>query len=980
MPENYRIIFVLVSHPVLGYIVEAYRINVLKNGQWSVERKQIADFSSQFLNFQLTEIESQVLTIIQTTKEENVFEHFSLLKGKKKSSNNTFFEEKICIKHLMPYVSKHTAAIIDFLVEHEIPVYFKSEDRGLIGEEPLKIEPDYAEPRFRFDLHDNSFTYNLKIFHSNKELSLEGASIISQSPCYLRVENVLYSLPEEFEGQLMKPFLKCDKISIPREKINVYLQTFVSKIIRKHRAEVNGFSVSELQPTMQPRVSISKLHKKIPVIELSFLYDSELFFAHASQDFILKLLSSNDSVSFVKIFRDKEAEQQIMQKIASLGFQMVQPGYYTCGACNHEEALVTVSHLLGELSTRSSLFRQMGVLLDVCIDNKKYSFDEPKIFTSISGRNDWFDLQMNIKFGEFSVPFQKIIPNIIKSNPEFMLPDGTIALLPQEWFSRFKDLSVLTEQGEHGIVLHKSQVNLLESIEKSLSDTLSQKMKSLLNREIPPKDVPVMLKATMRDYQHRGFEWMAYLRECGLGACLADDMGLGKTIQTLAYFLHVSQNETVSDLFEAPSGNGQLDLFGNGGNSRVANTHLIVAPLSLLHNWQEEIAKFAPSLKTIMYTGPDRYRLYHYFHYADVVLTSYGIVRNDADVMKHFDFHTIVLDESQFIKNPESKSYDALVTLSSKQRFVLTGTPLENSLADIWTQMNFLNPGMLGSLKAFKDSYVIPVEKNKDEAVAARIQKLISSFILRRTKSEVTPELPDLMEKVCYCTMTDEQRSLYEKKKSEIRNFLVENSGPLHKSKRNMVVLSGLMKLRLIANHPVLTDESYDGKSGKYDEICQHIDKVVSEGHKTIVFSQFVKHLQIIRNYLDSKGIQYEVLTGQTSQKDRQTNIRSFKSNENIKLFLMTLKAGGVGLNLTQADYVFMLDPWWNPASENQAVNRTHRIGQDKKVFAYKFISRDSIEEKIMVLQQKKSELFHNIISSSSFSKLNEDDLLNLFE
>ncbi len=971
------------NHPVLGYITEAYRISVLPSGQWSVDIKKITDTASRFLTFELNKPEKELLEMTQHTKEETVLVKFSLLRERKPTPNNTFFSDKSIQQHILPYVSNQTAAIINKMNEYEIPLYIKHESKGIISEEPIKIEPQNAEPRFYFDLSDKAFTYSLSVYQQNSKLQLNDAKILTRIPCFIKIQNTIYMLPDDFDGQLLKPFQKTDTIVIPSNKVSEYLNAFVSKIIRKYRVDVSGFTVKEIHPELTPVISISKLHKKTPVVELSFNYENENFLAHASQDFALRFHSRDSEISFTKIFRNKAAEELVIKQIESFGFFPVLTGYLTFRKANNDDTPLTYLQILNEISKRSSLLKNIGVKYNIIIDNKQYLIEEPNIKTEIIHSNDWFDLKIVIKINEFSIPFQKIIPNIIACKQEYILPDNSVAILPEEWFSRFKDLSVLSEQCEKTLKIHKSQVNLIESVDNSACKEVAGNLRQLINNEIPCRNTPYGLNATLRDYQKKGFEWLTYMHECGLGGCLADDMGLGKTIQVLTYFLSLSQNSVpVTDSYHGATINKdiQLSLFDEKENIRRLYTHLIVAPLSLLHNWIEEIVKFAPALKTILYSGTERYRLYHEFQYADIVLTSYGVVRNDIDILQHFSFHTIILDESQFIKNPDSKSYDALLMLSSKQRFVLTGTPLENSLTDIWSQMNFLNPKMLGSLKIFKDTYVIPVEKNNDEGVSKRIQKLIGSFILRRTKIEVTPELPLLTEKICYCTMSDEQKSIYEQKKSEIRNFLIENAGNFQRSRKNIIVLSGLMKLRLIANHPKLILPQYSGTSGKFEEICQHIDKVVSEGHKTIVFSQFIKHLNIIRQYLDEKNISYEILTGQTTQAERQKNIHNFMKNDKVRLFLMTLKAGGVGLNLTKADYVFVLDPWWNPASENQAINRTHRIGQDKKIFAYRFISRETIEEKIMILQQKKSDLFNNIINSTSFSKLTENELLTLFE
>lgn len=984
MGQFYKLIFALSYHIHYGYIVEAYRIGVLKNGQWSVDVKKINDIHSRHLQFDLNDFEQDILHSVQNYHDENILAHFSLLKEKKPTANKSYFTDLSLSKNIIPYVSELTSRILCQLRENNIPVYLKNEEKGEIYEVALGWEMEPAEPRFKFNLANEEFTYCLELFHCNNELPIEKIKIITQTPGIVQYENSLYFLPIDFNGILLRPFQKNKIITIPKIQIQSYLKTFVSKIVKKYHVEVTGFTVSDKHPEAVPVLSLAQLQKSKPAVQVSFRYDDAVFFPGANQDFNLNLLTNDQSVSFVKIYRNREQEKIYLQKIAALGFTMINQGFFYCGIAENGDSFVShnVLQLIQEISKKSFLLRSLGAEIEIQLNDKKYVFDEPVISSSVSLKNDWFDLQMNIRIGEHEIPFQKIIPNIIKGKIEYELSDGSVFIIPNEWFSRFKDISVLCEQGNQSVKINKSQFSLVEAFSNEHYTNLSDQFKRLTLKQIPELDLPLDLQANLREYQKRGFEWLMYLHESLLGGCLADDMGLGKTVQILTYFLKVLEQklqQPPSHTDFVPYPNEQLALFSKSGDLRRPLTHLIVCPLSLIHNWLDEINKFAPSLQAIVYTGPERYPLIHKFDKYDIVLSTYGIIRNDSDVLKHIDFHTIVLDESQYIKNPESKSYEALCNLNSQQRFVLTGTPLENSLTDLWTQMSFLNPGILGSLKSFRDSYVIPLEKNDDKDVALCVQKIIHPFILRRTKKEVTPELPPITEKICYCNMTEEQKIIYEKKKSEIRNFLIEHSGIDHRSRRNMIVLSGLMKLRLIANHPKLSDPDYTGKSGKFDEICDHIHKVISEGHKTIIFSQFVKHLNIIKQYLDYHKIRYNVLTGQTTQLERQKQINSFQKDPEISIFLMTLKAGGVGLNLTQADYVFMVDPWWNPASENQAINRTHRIGQDKKVFSYKFITYDTIEEKILRLQNKKSELFNNIINSSSFARLNEEELINLF-
>jgi SNF2 family DNA or RNA helicase len=398
------------------------------------------------------------------------------------------------------------------------------------------------------------------------------------------------------------------------------------------------------------------------------------------------------------------------------------------------------------------------------------------------------------------------------------------------------------------------------------------------------------------------------------------------------------------------------------------STSLIIMPTSLIYNWLNEAKKFAPKLKIYVHTGSFRNKDVERFTAYDIVFTTYGICRVDIESLKTFYFNYIILDESQNIKNPSSKSFKAVKSLKSRQKLILSGTPVENTVNDLWTQMSFINPGLLGSQSLFYSEFVIPIEKKKDEEKAARLQALIKPFVLRRTKSQVATELPPKTENLFYCQMSEDQKEYYEKIKSEYRNVLLLNLEDGSFKKSQIQVLQGLTKLRQIANHPQMIDDGYEGDSGKFENVIHTLENVLSRGHKVLVFSQFVKHLEIYRRYFDSKNIPFSYLDGATSK--RGEVVKKFQSDKNIKLFLISIKAGGVGLNLTEADYVFILDPWWNPAVEQQAIDRTHRIGQNKNVFIYKFITKDTVEEKILALQNRKRKVAESLITTEeSFVK-----------
>ena len=432
-------------------------------------------------------------------------------------------------------------------------------------------------------------------------------------------------------------------------------------------------------------------------------------------------------------------------------------------------------------------------------------------------------------------------------------------------------------------------------------------------------------------------------------------MGLGKTVMTLA-FLQALKSEGVK------------------------HPTLLVMPTSLLYNWQKEAERFTPKLKVLVHSGTLRTKDTRHFGEYDLILSSYGVLRLDIDFIEKFRFEYVILDESQAIKNPSSNISRAVRLLNCKNRLILTGTPLENNTMDLWSQMTFVNPGLLGSQSYFKDKYQLPIEKKQDEAATKRLYGKIKPFMLRRHKSQVATELPEKIDSVQYCDMSEEQEKVYEETKAYYRNMILDHIEQQGINKSQLVVLQGLTKLRQIANNPLMVDEDYKGDSGKDSDVIHKLKSVIEGGSKVLVFSQFVKHLSIIRQYLEKHKICHSYLDGST--KDRKKEVEKFQEDPDIKVFLISLKAGGVGLNLTAAEYVFLLDPWWNPAIEAQAVDRAHRIGQKNTVFTYKFISRNTVEEKILTLQRAKRKLFDELITTEeTFSKsLNHEDIMSLLD
>jgi SNF2 family DNA or RNA helicase len=415
-------------------------------------------------------------------------------------------------------------------------------------------------------------------------------------------------------------------------------------------------------------------------------------------------------------------------------------------------------------------------------------------------------------------------------------------------------------------------------------------------------------------------------------------------------------------------------------NTTFIRTSLIIVPNSLVYNWYNEAMKFTPDLKVLVHTGIGRSKSAQVFARYDLVISTYGTARVDVDVFKAFKFNYIILDESQAIKNPQSLSSRAVRQLKSSNRLVLTGTPIENSVQELWSQLSFINSGMFGSLASFTERFVLPIEKGKDLQKLNQLKAIIKPFVLRRTKDQVAQDLPEKTEQVIYCPMSEEQQEAYETVKSYYRNEIIKSIRELGLPRSQFTLLQGLTKLRQIANHPKLSNETYEHGSGKFNEIMYRAETAQAEGHKVLMFSQFVKQLHIFSKYFDEKGIKYAYLDGSLSSEERQRIVSAFQQNEGISFFLISLKAGGVGLNLTSADYVFMIDPWWNPAVERQAVDRAHRIGQKKSVFIYKFITKDTVEEKILALQEKKKNLADSLITTEeSFIKnIDVDEIMDI--
>lgn len=593
----------------------------------------------------------------------------------------------------------------------------------------------------------------------------------------------------------------------------------------------------------------------------------------------------------------------------------------------------------------------------------RYSTHIPKFSITASSKIDWFDLKVTIQWGDQMVSLKEIRQAILNKQDTIMLEDGTLGHIPEEWISQYSLLLRTGTEKNGTLRVSKLHYTLLEDILDKIGDNTvkqdieTRKRKLLEYDSIEKASLSGEIKASLRPYQQSGFHWLQALDDLGWGGCLADDMGLGKTLQTISFLQFLKEKYPGS-------------------------TQLVVCPTSLIFNWENEIQKFCPTLKYYTHHGTQREFTKEHFNEYDIVLTTYGVVRNDVEHLSEYLWQYIILDESQAIKNPDARATKAVQQLRSVNRVILSGTPVQNNTSDLYAQFNFLNPGLLGSREFFNREFAHPIDKLGSKEKTQHLRKMIYPFILRRTKEQVAKDLPDKTITVLWCTMEAEQRKLYNQYRDGYRNRLLKKIEEQGIEKSGMDVLEGLLRLRQICDHPNLVEKLEDNikPSVKIEELVREV-KENAGAHKFLIFSQFTEMLKLIQKEFEESGVDHCYLDGSTSLDGRREQVEQFQQDESKKAFLISLKAGGVGLNLTVADYVYIVDPWWNPSAEQQAIDRAHRIGQKRKVFAYKMICKDTVEEKILQLQQKKKMLADDLIQEdTSFMKsLSKEDVEFLF-
>ncbi|MEM7548127.1 MAG: DEAD/DEAH box helicase [Bacteroidota bacterium] len=970
--QPYQIVYSLFEHEYLGYLFESFLVQLDEQGRFTFTHQNISSKNAREFSKKLDSTDFELIALIDEMQQGQIIKKFH----KKKTKADEFFSkvydpskgDELIQNEIERYLEARRCKVLSKVAGKNV---FEMGKDGEPAWKRLHVQEKKATILFHFRKNEDNTHYFPTIKHNGEKLDFQykGAILVCNNPAWMLLNNKIYRFEKELDGKKLQPFLNKKFILIPEKVEETYYKKFVAPLIASFDVYAKGFDIQTERYSPKPYLEFSELvtvganrapdlfdqnkpeeedlNRKI-FFELKFKYNGYSYSASSNSPVNVELEKENERYTFHRISRKREAELEVNKLLIELGLPL-KSGKATL---EQSVAFEWISSHHAEMVSRGIIIEQTKSR------ERKYFIGDSVINMEVNENIDWFDIEASVFFGQFEIPFHTIRQYILRKKREFELPNGEIAVIPEAWFTQFSELMAFMEHQKEDdrLSIKKHHLTLVQDLQsgKLAQITLSKKLQELQNfEEIEDHPLPESFKGELRPYQKAGYNWMQFLRKYNFGGCLADDMGLGKTVQTLAAL----QAEKESD---------------------SPGASLLIMPTSLIYNWQMEAKKFTPNLKVLVYSGTQRIKETSYFKNYDLILTSYGIARLDVSILETYYFNYIILDESQAIKNPDSNIAKAVKRLHSKHRLILTGTPIENSTLDLWSQMTFINPGLLGNQKFFKNEFVLPIEKKRDEVKTSKLNSIIKPFILRREKSQVATDLPEKIEHVQYVSMTAMQEEVYEEVKSSFRNQILNSIELNGLNNSSMLLLQGLTKLRQIANHPKMVDTDYKGDSGKLDDAIHMLASVIRKDHNVLIFSQFVKQLAIFEDVLRSREIKYAYLDGST--KDRKGQVEKFQKNEEIKVFLISLKAGGLGLNLTKADYVFILDPWWNPAAEAQAVDRAHRIGQENTVFTYKFITQGTVEEKILSLQKKKLQLASSLISTEgSFVKnLTKDDIQSL--
>ena len=948
----------------------------------------------------------QLVELCLWTQSDNLFSKA----GRNFNTKKAFFEkaDKTTQRYVISQVDQHITEAVATASRLGVHIFFAPKPgEWLKQQDELHFDADPLKLHAAFTKTDDGIDYRLTL-GDDIIPSAHHTQVLCNNPSLFVIDHSLRQLDEGLGGKLLTPFLKKEIYHIPASIQAKYFRQFILKIVKKIDISSDGFDVDNLHPQGKAVLMLQATTNGLYTLDTQFVYDTATFSSGDRREKSVTLHDDGKSVTFVCIWRNREWESSVTELLDNE---------------LHRPQTASLQEMTAWLTTHDAVLTQHDIETQQRTIHH-YVIGEVERIHNDRWTGDWFQMHVTLIFPDGTqMALTDFRDAIINGDREVRLPSGNWFVIPDEWYAQYSAAMLFGLMKSRGtLTFHRSQQTVLPT-EDLLPPT--QKAPAACDKEektLPPQG----LKATLRPYQFLGYRWMLSHQHGGTGCLLGDDMGLGKTVQTIAVILHYfessasaptddrSREDTTDNGLIKDAGNSedqadysiirsdqvirsdrvirsnhiirskptsppvQTSLFSEEEMSgraakampsssssqpdlRQQSGHrpvLVAAPSSVVFNWHDEFRRFAPSLRVVEYTGNARERAAKQSQLAnaDVVLTSYPMLRNDIGVLSRLSFAIAVYDEAHAFRNNTSLLYQAVLKIHADFPIALTGTPMVNALDELWTLMSVLNPALLGDYETFQNNFIHPINVNLQDEHTAILRKLVAPYFLRRLRGDVLDSLPERQDEQVWCDMTEAQAALYEEEQSKMRNLLMD----AEQANNRIVVLAAITRLRRLACSPKL--EHKEGDSGKVLEVFDRLEELRGTDHKVLLFSEFTSFLDVIAEEMKQRGWSYDMLTGQS--RDREAIVKHFQQTPSCQFFLVSLKAGGEGLNLTEADYVFLLDPWWNHAAEEQAIARAHRSGQRRSVMVYRFITRGSLEEQIQKVQDKKDDLVKAIIQN----------------
>ena len=918
--------------------------------------------------------------------------------GRNFSNKKAFFEkaDKTTQRYVSSQVDQRITEAVAIAARIGVHVFFapkpgewlKQQNELHFDAEPLKLHAAFTKT-------DDGIDYRLMLGDAIIP-SKHRAQVLCNNPSLFVIDHSLRQLDEGLGGKLLTPFLKKEIYHIPVSIQAKYFRQFILKIVKKIDISSEGFDVDNLHPQGKAVLTLQAAINGRYSLETQFVYDTATFTAANRREKSVTLHDDGASVTFVCIWRNREWEAAVTELLDNR---------------LHRPQTASLQKMTAWLTANEAVLAQHGIET-LQRTTHHYVIGEVKRLHDDRWTGDWFQMHVTLVFPDGTrMALTDFRDAIINGDQEVRLPSGNWFVIPDEWYAQYSAAMLFGMMKSRGtLTFHRSQQTVLPTDDLVIATPKTPETATEEEKPLPPHG----LKATLRPYQLEGYQWMLSHQRGGSGCLLGDDMGLGKTVQTIAVILHYFESTASTLTATQKDDRAHENLTDNGLSTKTADFDpqadyniirsnniirskstivqtslfsdeemsghapkampsaasaqpdlrqkaghrpvLVAAPSSVVFNWHDELRRFAPTLRVVEYTGNARERAakQSLLAGADVVLTSYPMLRNDIGVLSRLSFAIAVYDEAHAFRNNTSMLYQAVLKIHADFPIALTGTPMVNALDELWTLMSVLNPALLGDYETFQNHFIHPINVNLQDEHTAILRKLVAPYFLRRLRRDVLDSLPERQDEQVWCDMTEAQAALYEEEQSKMRNLLMD----AEQANNRIVVLAAITRLRRLACSPWL--EQKEGDSGKVQEVFDRLEELRDTDHKVLLFSEFTSFLDVIAKEMENRGWTYDLLTGQS--RDRETIVKHFQQTPSCQFFLVSLKAGGEGLNLTEADYVFLLDPWWNHAAEEQAIARAHRSGQRRSVMVYRFITRGSLEEQIQKVQDRKDDLVKAII------------------